>query len=102
VSAGDRAPDRVVTRSPAATVLLPRFLEHRRRDVAALRAAVECGDFETIRRLGHNMAGNGLSYGFPDMSAIGRRLEIEASAGNALGVSEQVTALEICLEHAEH
>ena len=102
MSAGDKALDRLVTRSPAAAALLPQFLEHRRRDIVTLRAALERGDFETIRRLGHNMAGNGISYGFPNMSAIGRRLEAEASAGNTVGVSEQVTSLETCLEHVEH
>jgi HPt (histidine-containing phosphotransfer) domain-containing protein len=98
VSAADEGSGRVIARSPAATALLPRFLEHRRRDVVTLRAALADGDFETIRRLGHNMAGNGTSYGFPAMSTIGRHLEAEAGAGNSAAVRGQLASLEACLE----
>ncbi len=72
-------------------------MERRRCDVATLRAAVECGDFETISRLGHNMSGNGVSYGFPEISEIGERLEAAAVTGNAIAVREQLTSLEACL-----
>jgi HPt (histidine-containing phosphotransfer) domain-containing protein len=65
--------------------------------VVTLRAALEHGDFETIGRLGHNMAGNGVSYGFPELSAIGDRLEAEAHVGNAATVREELEALEACL-----
>jgi HPt (histidine-containing phosphotransfer) domain-containing protein len=81
----------------AATTLRPRFLERRRRDVASIRAALECGDFETIDRLGHNLRGNGLSFGFPEMSAIGERLEVAAVAKNAIAVLEELALLETCL-----
>jgi len=97
MSTGERAPGSPITRSPAATALLPRFLEHRRGDVATIREALERADFETIGRLGHNMAGNGRSYGFPELSAIGARLEAEAGARNATAVREQLDALEACL-----
>jgi HPt (histidine-containing phosphotransfer) domain-containing protein len=103
VSAAHEGPGRrVIVRSPAATALLPRFLEHRRRDVVTLRAALEQGDFETIGRIGHNMAGNGASYGFPEMSTIGRHLEAEASAGNVVAVRVQLASLEACLERVEN
>ena len=100
MSEEEKAPGRVPLRSPAATALLPRFLEHRRRDVETIRAAMEQGDFETIGRLGHNMAGNGLSYGFPEMSAIGERLEAGALARNEMAVREQLASLEATLARA--
>jgi HPt (histidine-containing phosphotransfer) domain-containing protein len=95
VSVDDKAPARA--RSAAATALLPRFIEHRRRDVAAIHAALERGDFATIGRLGHNMSGNGVSYGFPEISAIGGRIEAAALAGNEMVVREQLAALDACL-----
>jgi HPt (histidine-containing phosphotransfer) domain-containing protein len=101
MSVDDSAPGRVRVRSPAATALLPRFLEHRRRDVATIVAALEHGDFETIARLGHNMSGNGVSFGFPEISAIGERLEAEAVARNAIGVREQLASLEVCLARVD-
>jgi HPt (histidine-containing phosphotransfer) domain-containing protein len=101
VSPGERAPGSIPSRSPAATALLPRFLEHRRRDVVTIREALERADFETIGRIGHNMAGNGVSYGFPEMSAIGERLEAEANAGNAMAVLEQLASLEASLARTQ-
>jgi HPt (histidine-containing phosphotransfer) domain-containing protein len=84
---------RVVARSPVATALLPRFLEHRRRDVVAIRAALEQGDFETIARIGHNMAGTGVSYGFPELGTLGARLDVEARGANVAAVRELAQSL---------
>ncbi len=96
----DKAAAGVRVRTAAATALLPRFFEHRLRDVATLVAALEREDFETIARLGHNMVGNGVSYGFPEISAIGERLEAEATLGDASAVREQVELLDACLARA--
>jgi HPt (histidine-containing phosphotransfer) domain-containing protein len=87
-------------RSPAATKLLPRFLEHRERDVVSLRAAVEREDFETIARIGHNMRGNGQSYGFPDLGTIGECLEAAADAKSTVGVLEHLRSLVAWLAQA--
>jgi HPt (histidine-containing phosphotransfer) domain-containing protein len=84
-----------------ATALLPRFLEHRRRDAATIRTALECRDFETIGRLGHNMSGNGVSYGFPEISAIGECLEAEAIAGNSMALREHLASLDACLARVD-
>jgi HPt (histidine-containing phosphotransfer) domain-containing protein len=85
----------------AATALRPRFLERRRRDVGTLRAALERGDFETIGTLGHNLRGNGVSYGFPDISAMGARLELAAAAGNAVAVRAELASLDAWLAGVE-
>ncbi len=82
------------SRSRAATALLPRFLGHRRRDVASIRAALASDDFETVARLGHNMRGSGVSYGFPNVSLIGEELEAAADARDARRVDEQLALLE--------
>jgi HPt (histidine-containing phosphotransfer) domain-containing protein len=97
VSADDRAPGGVPARSAVATALLPRFLAHRRLDVITIRAALARNDFEAIGRIGHNLFGNGRSYGFPEMSAIGERLEAAAAAGNVFAVDEQRALLEATL-----
>jgi HPt (histidine-containing phosphotransfer) domain-containing protein len=84
----------LVARSSAAASLLPRFIAHRAENVGAIKLALERGDYAVIARLGHNMRGNGHSYGFPEIAAIGERMEAEARARNAAGVREQLTALE--------
>ncbi len=84
-------------RSRAATLLLPRYLEHRARDVAALRRALDVEDFPSIDRIGHNLRGNGRSYGFPELAAIGEVLEAAARAKNAASIREQLGSLEAWL-----
>jgi HPt (histidine-containing phosphotransfer) domain-containing protein len=82
------------SRFRAAARLLPRFVMHRRRDIGEIAAALACGDFETIARLGHNMRGNGDSYGFPEVSALGARLEMAANTRDAGAVSELSVLIE--------
>jgi len=84
-------------RSRAATLLLPRYLEHRARDIAALRRALDVEDFPSVDRIGHNLRGNGQSYGFPELAAIGEVLEAAAKAKNAASIREQLRSLEAWL-----
>lgn len=81
------------SRSLAAEVLLPRFIARRERDVGTILDALERQDFRAIETLGHNMRGNGVSYGFPEISAIGEALENAARARKADWVLGQVSAL---------
>jgi HPt (histidine-containing phosphotransfer) domain-containing protein len=84
----------LVARSPAAAKLLPRFISHRAEDVAAIRLALDHGDYAIIARLGHNMRGNGRSYGFPEIASIGERMEAAALTQDVASVREQLAALE--------
>jgi HPt (histidine-containing phosphotransfer) domain-containing protein len=51
------------------------FLEHRRRSIPNARAALAAGDWDLLRRLGHELKGTAGSYGFSDLSAVGVELE---------------------------
>ena len=55
--------------------LIPGFLEHRRKDVEAIAAALACADYEHVRILGHNMKGSGAGYGLDRITEIGASLE---------------------------
>jgi CheY-like chemotaxis protein len=55
--------------------LVPGFLEHRRRDVEAIAAALGHADYDNIRILGHNMKGSGAGYGLNRITEIGASLE---------------------------
>jgi signal transduction histidine kinase/CheY-like chemotaxis protein len=59
-----------------------RYLEKRRSDVANLRTALDCGDFATIRTLGHQMSGTGGGFGFDTITEIGSALEEAALAAD--------------------
>jgi HPt (histidine-containing phosphotransfer) domain-containing protein len=91
VTADDRP---AIARSAVAAKLRPRFIAHRAEDVATIRLALERSDYATVARLGHNMRGNGQSYGFPDIATIGERMEAAAGTHDVGGVREQLAALQ--------
>jgi CheY-like chemotaxis protein len=96
---------RAVTRSPhgaaaaarRVAALLPRYLLHRQEDGVALRGAMECEDYERMARIGHNMRGNGVSFGLPELSAIGERIEAAALERSRSRLVEPIALLEVCL-----
>lgn len=71
-------------------VLIPRFLERRRDDTAAIEALVASGDFETIQSMGHSIKGSGGGYGFDPITDYGA--EIEAAAKDCDGAATVMAA----------
>lgn len=63
--------------------LIPEYLAGKRDDVETIRRALQLGDIESIRTLGHNMKGTGGGYGFEAITVIGGRLEEAAKCGDA-------------------
>lgn len=61
--------------------LIPRFLEHRREELAQLRAAIARSDFEEARRIGHILKGAGGGYGFDEITRLGAEIERLAARG---------------------
>ncbi len=61
--------------------LVPEFLENRQQDVISLKEMAQGGDFDTIKRIGHNLKGSGGGYGFDEITEIGARIE-EAAKEN--------------------
>lgn len=78
--------------------LVPRFLENRRKDIQSMQAALERGDFETIRVLGHSMKGAGGGYGFDPISQIGRSLECFAKEADSGQIRKQMDDLSSYLD----
>jgi HPt (histidine-containing phosphotransfer) domain-containing protein len=81
--------------------LIPGFLDNRRKDCAAIATMVEETDFESIRRLGHNMKGTGTSYGFETITDIGRNLENSAQAGSPDSIKALVAELKDYLNNIQ-
>jgi CheY-like chemotaxis protein len=77
----------------ALSLLVPEFLETRRKDVQTLLAALESGQFDAIRTLGHNMKGVGSAYGFVPITDIGRKLEEAAGAKDVDEIRRQARSL---------
>ncbi|MCS6320421.1 MAG: response regulator, partial [Nitrospira sp.] len=81
--------------------LMPEFLEHRRQELAQLKAALDRLDFETIQDIGHGLKGAGGTYGLDAISAYGRALEAAAMRGSVSGIREELDALRRFLERLQ-
>lgn len=51
------------------------YIERRRKDYIDCLAAIESKNADVLKRVGHQMKGNALSFGFDDLAGIGENLE---------------------------
>jgi HPt (histidine-containing phosphotransfer) domain-containing protein len=70
--------------------LIPTFLSNRRKELDALRVALAAADFEKLRQLGHRMRGVGNSYGFDDVTDIGKHIEEGARSGDKAALEKHI------------
>lgn len=76
--------------------LIPGFLRNRHKELETLRTALSGSDYAQLRHLGHRMKGVGHSYGFGEISQIGKRIE-DAARG------EDGAAIDACIaEYADY
>jgi len=90
-----------VTPSKEVEELAPWYLDKRRSDLVALAAALQAGDYDAIRILGHNMKGSGAGYGFAAITKIGAALEAAAKKKSDGPIGIQISALGDFLERVE-
>jgi HPt (histidine-containing phosphotransfer) domain-containing protein len=62
-----------------------------------LGRGLEAGDVPEVRRIGHQLKGTGGGYGYPDLSAAGRRLEEAVVAAVAVTDDVRAAAAEVML-----
>jgi HPt (histidine-containing phosphotransfer) domain-containing protein len=86
---------------PDLSDLIQGFLDKRRKDTVALLTALDGGEFETVRILGHSMKGAGGGYGFDAISEIGAALEQAAKSNNSEEIRKQVSDLCNYLDRVE-
>jgi PAS domain S-box-containing protein len=67
--------------------LAPVYLADRRAEVSQLKALLAASEFGQLAGLEHNMKGTGASFGFGDLSRIGR--ELEFAAGERTGIDRR-------------
>jgi len=77
------APAGVVTVDPDIQDLVGHFLENQQTNAALVLELADQRDFESVRRIGHNMKGTGKGYGFEIISSHGASLEQAASRSQA-------------------
>lgn len=90
-----------VSIDPDLEPLIPGFLDNRRKDVEALTAALNAGEFVTVQSTGHSLKGVGGGYGFTRISDIGAELENAAKIQDAEAIQTQINALRDYLDTIE-
>src|SRR5467141_3842786 len=70
--------------------LIPAFLRNRSKELETLRMALAAADFEQLRQLGHRMRGVGNSYGFQQISELGKQVEDAAIAGDRTSIAASI------------
>jgi PAS domain S-box-containing protein len=78
--------------------ILPGYLERRRADIRAIRAALDLADFDSIRTLGHQLKGSGGGYGLQRLTEIGAALELSAEAQDPAAILRSSRELEQFLD----
>jgi PAS domain S-box-containing protein len=90
-----------VRTNPKSAERIAVFLENGRRNVVAMRDALELNDFETVEFLGHGMRGSGGMFGFQAITDIGAALELAAESGDADASRARVGELSQFLDRIE-
>ena len=78
--------------------VLPHFFQARIADLRDLSASVNIGDVATIQRIGHKLKGSARTFGFPEISELGQKLEEAAGASDFVTIRELVVELKSQLE----
>ena len=87
-----RAAQRLADRTPA-------YLENCRLNVIDMLSALDCGDFEAVIILGHNLRGSGGGFGFQTITDIGAGLEQAADLSDSAVSRRWVSELSSYLDH---
>jgi PAS domain S-box-containing protein len=70
------------------------YLSTKPAQIQQARERLTTGDFDPIRRFGHNLKGTGAGYGFPHIGKIGVEIEQAAADGDAGRIAGQLDALD--------
>ncbi len=92
-----RREQRSETVSPEIQKMVPAYLDAWRRELPGLHDALARSDFETVRRLGHNLKGSGTGFGFPGLTALGSRLQEGAVKADPVELGASLAELEAFL-----
>jgi CheY-like chemotaxis protein len=94
----------IVAREPVDTAvvsLVPDFLARRHDDLDVLRACLAGrASLKDVARIGHNLRGSALSYGFPRLSVLGGSLEEAAEARDILRIARLLEEMERLVSQA--
>ena len=85
--------------SPDVAALVPGYLASKWKQMEEARDQLLKGDFELVRRFGHNLRGTARGYGFPPLEHIGKELEAAAASRQEASTAAQLEHLRQFLQH---
>ena len=65
-----------------------RYIERRKRDFENCMSSLGQRKYEEIEKVGHQLKGNGVTFGHPELSLIGEKLEDAASQKDILQLEQ--------------
>lgn len=68
--------------------MMLRYFERRKHDLDECLHHLRKGDLAFIEKVGHKLKGNGVTFGYPELSEIGEELESTARAQDNAGLGE--------------
>jgi PAS domain S-box-containing protein len=98
---GEQAPFLPISIPPGLEEAAKHYIRSRKRELQQFVDLIDKGDFGQIRRLAHNMKGTGTSYGFPDLTRLGKVMETSAKEENAADLSATLIELSRYVQEAE-
>jgi HPt (histidine-containing phosphotransfer) domain-containing protein len=60
--------------------IMNRYLDRRKRDLEKCLSSLSRHEYQEIEKVGHQLKGNGSTFGHPELSVIGKKLELAAQA----------------------
>src|SRR6185295_15260387 len=78
---------------PALRELVPGFLANRRKDLEVIGRALNSGNLEAIRVVGHNIRCFSRVYGFEELTALGEEIQQAAADASTLRIAHAQTQL---------
>lgn len=77
-----------------------KYLERRKQDIAASKEALLKQDYYFLERLGHQIKGNAITFGFDELTNIAVAIEQAAKAKNIPQLQELVNQFETAVNNA--
>jgi histidine phosphotransfer protein HptB len=81
--------------------LVPEFLSSQKEGARAMTQMFSRSDWEGIRRVAHDLKGNGSSFGFPELTVFGAAISRALKEANLAGLSELIEQLGEYLDRVE-
>ena len=73
--------------------LVPEYLKGRKEEAAALVELLSALEMESIRRIAHDLKGNGASFGFPPLTELGAAMERAVKCSDVEDLGQQIRTL---------